>query len=261
MKRIHVAVCLLVSSLLTTALLHGSPAQAQSTEKHEKERLYSYIANWQVPRAKWAEYEKPVPANQKVLDQGLADGTLVGYGDDISLVHSADGFTHDSFWMSHSLAGLLKTLDAFEKLPATTGGVMASVTKHADLIFVSRHYDWKPGTYKDAYTHGSSYLLKPTAPDDAVDMLSKNIFEPLLQKLLADGTIVEYEVDVESIHTESPDNFWIFYITPTAEGLDKVNAALRDAVKANSLIGPSLDSMVDYTPHRDELDRTNATFK
>jgi hypothetical protein len=138
---------------------------------------------------------------------------------------------------------------------------MASVTKHADLIFVSRHYDWKPGTYKDAYTHGSSYKLKPTAPDDAVDVLSKNVFEPLLQKLLADGTIVEYEVDVESIHTESPDNFWIFYITPTAEGLDKVNAALRDALKANSLIGPSMDSMVDYTPHRDELDRTTATFK
>ena len=33
------------------------------------------------------------------------------------------------------------------------------------------------------------------------------------------------------------------------------------AVKANALIGPSFDSMVDFNPHRDSLTRTDATFK
>ena len=134
-------------------------------------------------------------------------------------------------------------------------------TKHADAVLVSHHYNWRAGTYKGAYSHGSSYALKPTAPDDAVDILSKSVFEPLLEKLLADGSVVEYEVDEESIHTESPNTFWVYYVTPTAEGLDKVNAGIRAALKANALIGPSFDSMVDFVPHRDSLTRTDATFK
>jgi hypothetical protein len=47
---------------------------------------------------------------------------------------------------------------------------------------------------------------------------------PLLEKQLADGTIHEYEIDTEAIHTEPPGTFWIFYLTANAEGLDKVSA-------------------------------------
>jgi len=236
-------------------------AQSQTSDTKEKERMYTYVALWAVPRAKWTEYEKPVPSDQKTLDQASADGTLIAYGNDFNLVHSEDGYTHDNWWSSHSLAGVMKVLDAFEKSSTSTTGVINSVTKHADLVLVSHHYNWRAGTYKDAYTHGASYKLKPSAPDDAVDVLSKNVFEPVLEKLLAEGSVIEYEVDEEAIHTASPDNFFVYYVTPNAEGLDKVNAAIRAASKANALLGASIDSMVDYTPHRDYLYRTNATFK
>jgi len=103
--------------------------------------------------------------------------------------------------------------------------------------------------------------LKADAPDDAVDKLSKNFIAPLMEKLLADGTLHEYEIDTEAIHTEAPGTFWIFYITANAEGLDKVNAALRETMKANPMNGPAFGSMVDFTPHRDNLVRTNATYK
>ena len=254
-------VCATQLAVLAALGLLISPVQAQNGDAKEKERLYTYVALWQVPRAKWTEYEKPVPANQKILDQGIGDGTLVSYGDDFNLVHSAEGYTHDNWWASHSEAGLMKTLAAFDKLPATSGGVMTSITKHEDVVLVSQHYGWRAGTYKDAYSHGSSYKLKPTAPDDAVDVLSKAVFEPVFEKLLADGAVVEYEVDEEVIHTQAPDSFWVYYVTTTPEGLDKVNSAVREALKANSLIAPAFDSMVDFTPHRDSLDMTNATFK
>jgi len=103
--------------------------------------------------------------------------------------------------------------------------------------------------------------LKPDAPDDAVEKLSKHLFVPLLEKLLADGTILEYEVDTEAIHTQAPGTFWVFYITPNAEGLDKTNAAIRELLKTNPLSGPAFDSMVDYSVHRDYLARTTATYK
>jgi hypothetical protein len=50
--------------------------------------------------------------------------------------------------------------------------------------------NWKKGSWKDVYTYGSAYKLKADAPDDAVDQLSKNLIVPLMEKMLADGTIV-----------------------------------------------------------------------
>ena len=65
-----------------------------------------------------------------------------------------------------------------------------------------------------------------------MDTLSKNLIAPLLEKLIADGTLHEYEVDTEAIHTEAPGTFMIVYIAANAEGLDKVNTALREAIKS-----------------------------
>ena len=60
---------------------------------------------------------------------------------------------------------------------------------------------------------------------------------PLLEKLFADGTLHEYEVDTQAIHTEAPGMFSIVYLAATADGLDKVNAALEEAMKSNPLGG------------------------
>ena len=160
-----------------------------------------------------------------------------------------------------SMAGMLNALDEFYKSGTTTSPVLSSATKHWDNIYVSRFYNWHSGSWRGAYTHGSSYKLKAAAPNDAVEILSRNLIVPLLEKLLADGTLHEYEIDVQAIHTEAPDTFWIFYIPATAEGVDKVNAALGEAMKTNPLAGPAFGSMVDFTPHRDSLARTNATYK
>jgi len=92
-------------------------------------------------------------------------------------------------------------------------------------------------------------------------MLSKNLVAPLLEKLLADGTIVEYEIDTAAVHTSTPGYFLIVYVSPNAEGLDKVNAAVEAAIKPDPLGGQAFGSMEDYSAHRDQLLRTNATWK
>jgi hypothetical protein len=239
----------------------AAPACPQMAEVKEKPPMYSYVSFWSLPRAQWTALEKSNADDQKMLDKALASGTIVGYGNDRNLVHEADGPTHDDWWSAMSMAGLLNVLDQFYRAGTTTSPVLGSATKHWDGIFVSRSYNWHSGTWKDAYTHGSSYKLKPDAPDDAVEKLSKHLFVPLLEKLLADGTILEYEVDTEAIHTQAPGTFWVFYITPNAEGLDKTNAAIRELLKTNPLSGPAFDSMVDYSVHRDYLARTTATYK
>ena len=254
--RVFAGLCALVM-----AAVWAAPASAQTSEVKEKPPMYSYLGNWNIPRAQWAEMAKASAADQQVLDKALASGTIVAYGNDVNLVHQPDGDTHDDWWSAMSMAGVLNVLDQFYKSSSTTSPVLASATKHWDNLFVSRYYNWHAGSFKDVYTHGSSYKLKADAPDDAVEMLSKNLVVPLMERMLADGTIHEYEIDTEAIHTEAPGTFWIFYITANADGLDKVNAALRETLKANPLGGPAFNSMVDFIQHRDYLARTNATYK
>jgi hypothetical protein len=237
------------------------PVCAQTATVKEKPPMYSYVGNWSIPRAQWSEMEKSVAADQKILDQAIANGTLVGYGNDRNLVHQPDGYTHDDWWSSMSMGGLLKVLDQFQKSGSSVSPVLSTATKHTDSIFMSRYYNWRPGSVKDAYTYIAYYRLKADAPSDALDMLSKNLFVPLFEKLLAEGTILEYEVDTEAIHSEAPGAFWIIYISPTAEGLDKATAARLEMQRANPLGGPAFVNMVDFTAHRDFLSRTNATYK
>ena len=246
---------------LTLAAVWAAPASAQTSETKEKPAMYSYIGNWDIPRAHWADMEKANTADQKILDKAMASGTIVGYGNDVILVHQPDGETHDDWWSAMSMAGLLNVLDQFYKSSSTTSPVLASATKHWDAIYVSRYYNWRSGSWKDAYTRGSYYRLKADAPTDAVGTLSKILIVPLMEKLLADGTIVEYEIDTEAVHTEAPSGFWLFYIAPNAAGLDKASAARQEAVQANPLGFGAFGPMTDSTVHRDFLSRTNATYK
>ncbi len=235
----------------------AAPALAQA----EKPPLYCYVGLWAIPRAQWADMVKSDEADQPALQKAMAAGTLVGFGSDVNLVHQPEGPTHDDWWCSNSMAGILNMLDQFYSNGSAASPVLQSATKHWDDILVSHHYNWKSGTMKGGYSHGSMYKLKADAPNDAVDTLANSVIVPMLEKMLANGTIVEYEIDTEAIHTEAPGTFYIFYLTPNADGLDKMNAALRDNLKSNSLITPAFGSMTDSTGHRDYLDRTSATYK
>jgi hypothetical protein len=250
-----------LSALCAIALLGmGTTAvRAQSAEIKEKPRMYTYFANWQIPRARWADMEKANAADKKLLDQAISSGTLVAYGDDANLVHQPEGPTHDNWWQAMSMAGVLDVLESLSN--SGPAPVLTSATKHSDAIYVSRFYNWHAGTYKGAYTHTAYYKLKADAPDNAVESISKNFVVPLLEKLLADGAIAEYEIDQEAIHTESSDGFWVAYISPTSAGLDRAIAALGAAMKANPLAGPAFGSMVDFTVHRDYLSHSSAVYK
>ena len=245
---------------LAMVALWAAPAVAQNEVK-EKPPMYSYVGNWAIPRAQWGEMEKANAADQPIYDKAFKAGTIVAYGDDVTIVHQGDGQTHDEWWSAMSMAGLLNVLEQFYQSGSATSGVLTSATKHWDGIYVSRYYNWHPGSWKGLYTRVAIYKLKPDAPSDSVDTLSKTLFVPFFEKLLADGTIHEYEVDTEAIHTDNPAIFSVVFIAANAEALDKVNAALLGVMRANPLGGPAFDSMVDFSAHRDELARTNATHK
>jgi hypothetical protein len=245
---------------LVTLALSAFPAAAQTPEVKEKPPMYSYIANWQVNRAHWGDVDAALAPAQGVLEKALADGTLVGYGRDINLVHQPDRETHDFWWSAMSMAGLIKTLDRIHAANDSSGAALNDA-KHWDDVFVSSYYNWKPGPYKAAYTHVGIYKLKEDAPDGALDNISQHLVVPLLEKLLADGTILEYEIDTMAIHTSAPGLFAIVVLTPTPEGIDTVQAAIRASVKDHPLGIAGFDADTDSSAHRDELLKSEGVYK
>ena len=254
--RVLAAVC------LTGALgLATTPASAQSSEVKEKPRIYTYVSNWVLPRSKWADMEKNNAASQKTIDAAIANGTIFAAGSGEALIHTEHGATHYGWWCATSQAGVLNLLDEFYKSGSTTNATFASATAHWDGLYVSRFYNYKSGPLKNGYDHASYYKLKPDAPNDAVATLSKALLVPFFEKLVSDGTVVAYQVAEEAIHTQDPNWFFVFYLTPDAASLDKVNAALSAALAKDPLGGTAFGSLVDFTVHRDDLSRANAMFK
>jgi hypothetical protein len=251
----------LVLSGLLTLCVWAAPANAQMSAVKEKPPMYWYVANWQIPRAQWSAVDKSNADDTKILEKAVADGLITEYGFDESLVHSPDGATHDQWWGGTSVASVFDMLDQFYKAGTPTSPVFESATKHWDEVWVSRYYDSHPGSYKNAYTFVATYRLKPTAPDDALDNLSKNLVGPLLDKLLADGSILEWEIDTQEVHTDAPGEFLIIYVGQKPDAQDKINAAIAELGKSDPLAGPAFDSVVDSSGHRDEVFRSTATFK
>ena len=243
------------------AVMMAIPAGAQTSEVKAKPPMYSYISNWDIPRAQWADMAKADEADRAALEKALASGTIVGYGSDVALVHTPDGESHDSWWSAMSMAGVINVLEQFYQSGNSTTPVLSSATKHWNEIYVSRYYNFHSGPIKNGYTHVGIYKLKPDASDDAVETISKNLVVPLLEKQLAAGTIAEYEIDTEAIHTGNPAAFLIVYVATNPEGLDKVSAAVEESLKSNPLGGAAFSSMTDMSAHRDELVRTNAVYK
>ena len=253
----HRKMWLISMGLCLTAL--ALPARAQ--EVKPKAPMYSYVAQWQVPRDKWPEFVKASASLTGVLEKATADGTLVGYGQDEAEVHSNDGATHDNWWASNSMAGLLKVLEQVRASATNTSSAMSVATKHWDNVFVSRYYNRKPGAFKGAYTRISLYKFKASASDDALDQICQHLIVPAMEKLFADGTVLEYEVDTEAVHSEDPSTFALVFQTLTPEGLDKVQAAIQGTGKEHPLAIAAFDTLTDNSAHRDYLLKGNGTYK
>lgn len=245
---------------LATLALSAIPAFAQMQEVKPKPPMYSYVANWQVPRANWPDMDKAATPVNAILQKALDNGTIVGYGADTNLVHTADGPTHDNWWSSMSMAGLVKVL---EKARAATdpNSTALDSAKHWDHVWVSRYYNWKPGSQKGVYTYEADYKLKESASDDSLDNLCQHFIVPVLEKLLADGNLIEYEIDTMAVHTDAPGEFAVVMITPTPEGLDTIRAAILAADKDHPLAIQTFDAVTDSSGHRDDLAKTDATYK
>src|ERR1700688_1665707 len=165
-----------ISALLLFVLLVTLvPATLPQTESTPI--IYTYVSQFQVPRANWAAYSEDSEKSLiPVLEKSLADGSIISWSTSETVIHTSDGYTHGAAWSSNSIAGLLKVLDEIRKSAPRPGQIAA--TKHEDLLLQTRMYH--NGTGEPTYLRGVCSLDKPDNPENYTEM-SKNCFFPRLR--------------------------------------------------------------------------------
>jgi hypothetical protein len=99
------------------ALTLGSAVIATPTGAQDQ-TYYTYVSEWNVPRGQWGAFEKERDQQNATLQNLVADGTILAWGNDANYVHTEDGYTHEDFFIATSRAGILKALDTLRPPPA-----------------------------------------------------------------------------------------------------------------------------------------------
>jgi hypothetical protein len=229
------------------------PLQAQTGDQG-KPPLYTYISEWAVPRAQWAEMVKLDEQDRPLMDKLISDGTLTGYGAFTNLIHQEGEPTHGTWFTATSEGNLLKALEAVYAQPGTTTAPVQSASKHWDYMLVGRVYNQRSGKSDGGYLAGDQWDVKP-GEMRAYNDLVKSALIPVFEKLLADGVVTSYGMDTEDFHTQKLGRVTFYFTTPDASAFDKASKAFEEAFDKSPALGSALQSMVDRQGHRDFLDR------
>src|SRR5258708_22019131 len=92
--------------VLAVMLVPAALPQGESTPI-----VYTYVSQFQVPRANWAAYSEDTEKSfVPVVQKSLADGTILSWSTFGQVVHTPDGYTHGAAWSSNSIPALINLL-------------------------------------------------------------------------------------------------------------------------------------------------------
>src|SRR5712671_4346045 len=107
--------------------------------------VYTYVSQFQVPRANWAAYSEDTEKTVvPIVEKLTADGTILSWSTFEQVIHTPEGYTHGAAWSSTSISGLMKVLDEVRKAGPRPGQIAA--TKHEDYLMQTRMYHAGSGT-------------------------------------------------------------------------------------------------------------------
>ncbi len=173
--------------------------------------VYTYVSQFQVPRANWAQYSEDTEKTLvPVAEKSLADGTILSWSTFEQVIHTPDGYTHGAAWSSNTISGLMKVLDEVRKNGPRASQIAA--TKHEDYLMQTRMYHAGGGT--EAYLRVVCSNAKADKPESYTAMLKK-------------GVATYYGVDEQYVNTSAPSTRCIVITYPNAEGMDKWAAAIN----------------------------------
>lgn len=236
---------------LACVLSAGTPAAAQTASAAEP---YTFVAEWQIPRAQWGTFAADFDKNTRpVLEKLASDGTLISWGAYEMIVHGPESNTHGAWWSATSYAAMEKARRELVAASAASTS-LAAATSHRDL-FLRVILGSVKSASGEGYLNVSQYVLKPGKGREWRELWEKNN-KPVWDDLLAKGQLTAYSIYVEDVHTENPNLRFVVGVSPSAEADDQFVAAY-DAAQAK--LAPNerqtrqlmMDNLLEPGSHRD----------
>ena len=185
--------------------------------------VYTYVSQFQVPRAHWAAYSEDTEKTVvPIVEKLTADGTILSWSTFEQVIHTPDGYTHGAAWSSTSISGLMKVLDEIRKSGPRPGQVAA--TKHEDYLMQTSMYRVGSGT--PAYLRVVCSNAKADKPGDYTATLKK-LLVPTFEEQIKKGVATYYGVDEQYVNTSAPSTRCVVITYPNAEGMDKWATAIN----------------------------------
>jgi hypothetical protein len=185
--------------------------------------VYTYVSQFQVPRANWAAYAEDTEKTVvPIVEKLTADGTILSWSTFEQVIHTPEGYTHGAAWSSTSISGLMKVLDEVRKSGPRPGQIAA--TKHEDYLMQTSVYRMGSGT--PAYLRVVCSNAKADKPGDYTATLKK-LLVPTFEEQVKRGVATYYGVDEQYVNTAAPSTRCVVITYPNAEGMDKWAAAIN----------------------------------
>jgi hypothetical protein len=209
-------VVMVLAAVVTVPIALSQMQQAQPV-------VYTFVSQFQVPRANWAQYSENTDKTfVPIADKLVADGTLLGYSTFETIVHTSDGYTHGAAWSSSSIAGLTKVLDEVRKVGPQPGQIAA--TKHEDFLMQTSMYMVGSGT--PAYLRVVCQNAKPDKPEEYAAALKKYLW-PMFEEQFKKGVVNYVGLDSQYVNTSAPSWRCLVINFPNVESIDKWAAAVN----------------------------------
>jgi hypothetical protein len=188
--------------------------------------VYTFVSQFQVPRANWAGYSEDTEKTVvPILEKLTADGTIASWSTFEQIVHTPDGYTHGAAWSSTTISGLTKVLDEVRKAGPRPGQIAA--TKHEDLLMQSSVYHMGSGT--PTYFRVVCSMAKAEKPE-AYTAMMKKLLVPTFEDQLKKGVATYYSIDEQYVNTAAPSMRCVVIDYPNAESMDKWATALNATI-------------------------------
>lgn len=226
---------------------------AQSTD-HEQS-YYTYVSQWAVPRADWANFEKQAKEDDAVMQKLVADGTIIAWGDEVTRVHTVDGFTHAEWLTATSRANLLKAIEA--EWTTASNSAFVATTKHEDLFLHTIAHGGKSTSGATGYLRVTFWQVKP-GESDTLEGFFRASLKPMLDQDIENGTLLMYNFDTEDVHTSEQGGYNLALLFPDGGAMDKFFDQLQEAGKKDPTTGAVLGNLTIAKEHRDDLGRVTA---
>ncbi|HEX7696715.1 MAG TPA: hypothetical protein VF394_04925 [Candidatus Acidoferrum sp.] len=185
--------------------------------------VYTYVSQFQVPRANWAAYSEDTEKTVvPIMEKLTADGTILSWATFEQIIHTPEGYTHGAWWSSNTISGLMKVLDEVRKAGPRPGQIAA--TKHEDYLMQTSMYHMGSGT--SAYLRVVCSNAKADKPGDYTATLKK-LLVPTFEEQIKKGVATYYGFDEQYVNTSAPSTRCVVITYPNAEGMDKWAAAIN----------------------------------